>query len=177
MKTPNFSISIIALSFILSCINTTHEAPGVYVEHCLNGGKTVSTGLGSVCNCPEGFCGDYCEDPLERNLWGNYEGIMVCQGDSVATQFKVEEYWCPYDKTELLFNDGELTADYWRVWENYEHPEETLLPHNVGEISVNYIGDVHQHPVNGRLTPDSLSFWVLEYKNSPDTCFYVGVRI
>lgn len=170
MKIPNSSLSIIAFIFILSC---SEFVPDEYVNPCENDGKWTGTlGFGGTeCDCPQGFCGNLCERPLEISLYGNYEGIMVCRGDSSATLFKVEEYLCDFWSTELLFNDGELTATYWKLWEN------TNQPWNVGDIKINLKGNEFWNPVNGRITPDSLSFWVLESENSPDTCFYVGVKI
>lgn len=186
MNTPNVSISIIGFILILSC-SKPHPIPEVTEDPCLNGGqKSVPNGSPisiDICICPDGFCGELCETKGSTINYGNYEGIMVCKGDSIATQFAVVEYECDYisfdgapSQDRLLFNDGELIAKYWKTYENTGFDQE-WIPLNPGEIAIHF-GDIEfYNPVNGRLTSDSLSFWVLEFENSPDTCFYVGVKI
>lgn len=147
-----------------------------FEDPCLNGGEYSCGNFACRCKCPEGVCGKYCELEPVTTVYGNYEGIMVCQGDSITTQFKVEEYECGNRwlcRYRLMFNDGEFSADYWKCWEN--SPSENV-PNDYGEFTIKFKDNEFYNPVNGSITPDSLSFWILEYENSLDTCFYVGVR-
>ena len=167
MKTSNFSIVVLS-GLMLLCCTDPHPIPEEFVNPCQNGGTYVSGYFGVGCNCPEGWCGDLCDTRITQNLYGNYTGAMVCEGDSVITQFEVIESVCDPYNSQYFFNGTDLIAKYSKSFLTGVLEE--------GEIIVNHIGSEFYTPVNGRLTPDSLSFWVIEYENSPDTCFYVGVR-
>lgn len=179
MNTPNYSISLtcIVLLLLFSCSKPEHHVPEEFVDPCQNGGEYSCGGLWCFCICPDGFCGELCETEGTTSDYGNYLGKMICQDDTVMVHFEVKEYICSL-KTRLVFNDGEFTARYWKSPCCFPGVPATA-DYSISEkpnILVNYRGVDILYPDNGKLTPDSLTFWVLEYENSPDTCFYVGVR-
>ena len=133
---------------------------------CQNGGECLEGPWTSFsCDCPEGFCGDYCELETIYTLYGNYAGVFICQGDTIDKDFVVEEGdACGFPGLSL--NRGEFPASYWKSLHRYWLIEPEII------IDIEYWPQRGGH---GRLTKDSLVFW--KYTGTPqDTCFYVGWR-
>lgn len=169
MKTPNFSISILAFIIVffwcISCIKEIeiHDDRDV----CNDRGEFSGSGHGGTCECELGFCGTYCGTVAQISYFGTYIGTMVCAGDTVITQIEVAESICSVQwGSELYFNDGIIKAWYWQTGFNIEEPQ----------IKISTNADSNSS-VNGMLTMDSLVFWMRPERYSSDKCFYVGVRI
>ena len=62
---------------------TTAEPDPCSSEPCKNGGECVSLGLlGIICNCPEGFTGDFCEEVRHINICQNF--LKYCRSVSMC---------------------------------------------------------------------------------------------
>ena len=137
---------------------------------CQNGGECLEGPWTSfLCDCPEGFCGDYCEVEAIYTLYGNYTGVYICQGDTIDKDFVVEEaYVCGF--TDLSLNRFEFPATYWK---GRPYSYQTIEPKIVIHAQIPYY--FPKTGGSGRLTKDSLIFWM--WTGIPqDTCFYVGWR-
>ena len=117
---------------------------------CQNGGECLEGPWTSFsCDCPEGFCGDYCELETIYTLYGNYAGVFICQGDTIDKDFVVEEadVCGPWS---LSLNRVEYSAVYWNSGGSYSFG--TTEPGILIE-DINIIG-------SGQLTTDSLIFFI-----------------
>ena len=117
---------------------------------------------------------DHCETTSTLSFYGNYSGTMICQGDTIVTQIKVVESLCP-KRSELIFNDGEFIAIYWKtiplLRSNSFFDQPAIQVRHRDSEPIKFLEKT------GTLTIDSLIFWFKKIENSPDTCFYVGARI
>lgn len=171
MKTPNFSLSIIAFILVFfCCISCNKKNEPVIIDGpdiCNDRGEFSGSGLGGTCECELGFCGHSCGTVAQISYFGTYIGTMVCAGDTVITQIEVAESICSVQwGSELFFNDGIIRAWYWETGLNIEKPQI--------KITTNAGANNHQ---DGILSIDSLVFWMRPERYSLDTCFYVGVKI
>ena len=150
---------IVVTLFLFSCKPDTIQCDN-NPNPCQNGGECLEGPWTSFsCDCPEGFCGDYCELETIYTLYGNYAGVYICQGDTIDKDFVVEEAdVCGY--SGLSLNRGEFSATYWKGNPySYTTTEPVILITQGGGV--------------GRLTKDSLIFWIRTF-TPQDTCFYVG---
>lgn len=172
MKNLTTTIIFIILCFSLQCDSNRPEPIRPCTLNCLNGGSCEYGWLfpGMHCRCPEGYCGDKCENTIEDVFYGNYTGTMVCESDTVITQIKVVEHKeCLI--SELIFNDGDLfTVKYWGGGVINYSPYNSYSP---PDIWVGIGSGFNSGKPTGELTSDSLIFYVI---NSVDTCYYTGVR-
>ncbi len=157
---------IIVTPFLFSCKPDTIRCDN-NPNPCQNGGECLEGPWTSfLCDCPEGFCGDYCEVEAIYTLYGNYAGVFICQGDTIDKDFVVEE-GDACDRGFLSLNRGEFTATYWK----------SGGPYTVGTTDPKILIDprlsIEENFGSGRLTKDSLIFW-MQTGTPQDTCFYVG---
>ena len=159
------SYLIIVTIILVSCADPDTIQCDNNPNPCQNGGTCIEGPWTSFkCDCPDGFCGDTCELERTYSLYGTYTGVYICLGDTINKDFVVEE--TDVCRVILSLNRGEFNAEYWKggyptaepnFW--IEAQRADYVPNNSGW---------------GRLTTDSLFFWI--WTGTPqDTCFYVGL--